>query len=68
MIAETIKSAFPGKVDITGEGTPTATGYMEVVVDGKDLVHSKANGDGHVDSQEKMQKIIDAVGKYVAAL
>ena len=56
------------QVDITGEGTPTATGYMEVVIDGKDLVHSKANGDGHVDSQEKMQKIIDAVGKYVAAL
>ena len=30
---------------ITGEGTPTATGYLEVTVDGV-LVHSKDNGDG----------------------
>ena len=47
---------------ITGEGTPTATGYLEVTVDGV-LVHSKDNGDGYVDTAEKMEKILDAVRK-----
>ena len=51
---------------ITGEGTPTATGYLEVTVDGV-LVHSKDNGDGYVDTAEKMEKILEAVrkGSYV---
>ena len=47
---------------ITGEATPTATGYLEVTVDGM-LVHSKDNGDGYVDTAEKMEKILDAVRK-----
>ena len=47
---------------ITGEATPTATGYLEVTVDGT-LVHSKDNGDGYVDTAEKMEKILDAVRK-----
>ena len=47
---------------ITGEGTPTATGYLEVTVDGV-LVHSKDNGDGYVDTAEKMEKILEAVRK-----
>ena len=47
---------------ITGEGTPTATGYLEVTVDGV-LVHSKDNGDGYVDTAEKMDKILEAVRK-----
>ena len=36
--------------------------YLEVTVDGN-LVHSKDNGDGYVDSAEKMEKILDAVEK-----
>ena len=44
----------------SGEGTPTATGYLEVKVNGS-LVHSKANGDGYVDNQEKLEKIFSAV-------
>lgn len=47
---------------ISGEATPTATGYLEVTVDGM-LVHSKDNGDGYVDTAEKMEKILDAVRK-----
>lgn len=47
---------------ISGEATPTATGYLEVTVDGV-LVHSKDNGDGYVDTAEKMEKILDAVRK-----
>ncbi|KAG8448828.1 hypothetical protein GDO86_015774 [Hymenochirus boettgeri] len=43
-----------------GEGTPNVTGLFEVTVDEK-LVHSKKKGDGYVDSDSKMQKIIQAI-------
>ncbi|CAH2314231.1 seleno W [Pelobates cultripes] len=45
---------------IDGEGTPTSTGWFEVTVDGK-LVHSKKNGDGFVDKEAKLQKIVLAI-------
>lgn len=51
---------FPGKLEITSEGTPGLTGKFEVQV-GEKLVHSKKNGDGFVDSPEKLQKIFKAV-------
>jgi len=44
---------------VTGEGTPGTTGWLEVTVDGK-LVHSKKNGDGYIDNDEKLKKITDA--------
>jgi len=53
-------------VEIDGYGTPTATGFLEVFIeDSQELVHSKKNGDGYVDSQEKIEKILDAVGKAI---
>jgi len=45
---------------MTGEGTPGATGFFEVTVDG-DLIHSKKNGDGYVDNEPKLNKIIQAI-------
>ncbi len=54
-------------IDIEGIGTPTATGWLEVFIDSSnELVHSKKNGDGYVDSQEKIDRILAAVGKVVA--
>jgi selT/selW/selH-like putative selenoprotein len=50
-------------LEITGEATPNTTGYFEVqVVDGP-LLHSKKNGMGHVDTPEKLEKIIAGVRK-----
>ena len=46
---------------ITGEGHRRRR-VPEVTVDGV-LVHSKDNGDGHVDNAEKMEKILEAVRK-----
>lgn len=40
-------------------------GFFEVEVNGE-LVHSKQNGMGHVDSAEKMQAILDKVGAALA--
>jgi len=46
---------------VTGEGTPGATGLLEVQVEGGELLHSKGNGEGYVDSPEKMQKILNGI-------
>jgi len=53
-------------VDVTGESTQGITGYFEVTVNG-DLVHSKKNGDGFVDTDAKKDKIFDAIKKALAA-
>jgi len=55
-----LNGEFPDKLEITSEGTPTVTGYFEVTV-GDKMVHSKKNGDGYVDSDKKLNTIIDAI-------
>lgn len=47
-------------MNVVGESTPTITGYFEVSVGGE-LVHSKKNGDGFVDSDAKLKKIQSAI-------
>ncbi|CAF3434156.1 unnamed protein product [Rotaria socialis] len=54
------KSCSAKDLDVTGESTPETTGFFEVTVDGK-LVHSKKDGDGFPDTQEKMDKIVKAI-------
>jgi len=49
------------QIEVTGEGTPTSTGYFEVEIVGGKLIHSKKNGDGYVDSAAKLKKIVDAI-------
>ena len=45
---------------MVGLGTLRGTGEFEVEVAGK-MVHSKINGDGYVDSEKKMYKIVTAI-------
>lgn len=47
-------------IEFTSESTKGTTGYLEVSVDGT-LVHSKKDGDGYVDTQEKKNKIVEAI-------
>nr|CAX82753.1 selenoprotein W, 1 [Schistosoma japonicum] len=55
-----LERRFPGKLEISGEGTPQSTGWFEVqVVDGP-LLHSKKNGDGYVDNK-KLERICEAI-------
>ncbi|VDD79989.1 unnamed protein product [Mesocestoides corti] len=49
----------------TGKGTPTSTGWFEVEISGLGLVFSKKNGDGFVDTQEKLDRISDAIEKVL---
>ena len=51
---------FGTKINMTSESTPGVTGFLEVSVNGT-LVHSKKNGDGYVDSDAKLQKIVSAI-------
>jgi len=59
---------FGDKVEVTGEGTPETTGFFEVVIvsSGK-VIHSKKNGQGHVDSSDKKKAIIDAIEEALKA-
>ncbi|KAB5522585.1 hypothetical protein PHYPO_G00161260 [Pangasianodon hypophthalmus] len=57
-----LEDEFPGDLEITSEGTPTTTGWFEVQVNGV-LVHSKKNGDGFVDNDQKLARIVRAIEK-----
>jgi len=58
-VRKEINNKFPA-VKVTGESTPGVTGYLEVSVNGT-LVHSKKEGDGYVDTKDKVNKILTAV-------
>jgi len=47
-------------IKFSTEATPTTTGWLEVNVDGV-LVHSKKNGNGYVNTQDKMNAILNRV-------
>jgi len=57
-----LKGRFPGKVEsINGTPTPESSGKFEVTVNGT-LVHSKANGDGHV-TPDNIKDVFDKIDK-----
>lgn len=55
------------KLEITGEGTKSVSGWLEVELEGGKVLHSKKNGDGYVDSDAKMNKIIQGVRDALSA-
>uniref|UniRef100_A0A3B3T806 Selenoprotein W n=1 Tax=Paramormyrops kingsleyae TaxID=1676925 RepID=A0A3B3T806_9TELE len=57
-----LEDEFQSDVEITGEGTPSRTGWFEVQVNGK-LVHSKKGGDGFPDSSQKLEVVVKAIKK-----
>ncbi len=50
---------------VVGERYPGSNGSLEVVVNGE-LIHSKLGGQGYVDSEEKLQRIFDAIDAALA--
>jgi len=59
-LKEDLESDFPGELEYASEATKNVTGDLEVYVNGK-LIHSKKNGNGYIDSEEKYKKIVKAV-------
>ena len=55
-----LEKRFGDKIVVTGEATKEQTQFFEVSIGGK-LVHSKKNGDGLTDTDEKMEKLIHAI-------
>lgn len=54
---------------MSGEGTPGATGWLEVEVvyppEKEKLLHSKKNGQGYIDTDSKVQNIIVGIKEAV---
>lgn len=56
-----LEGRFPGKIAIEGEKIPGMSGKFEVELENGQVVHSKINGDGYVDTPAKMDKIASAI-------
>ena len=59
-LKEALKKKISEPIEFDSYGTPNITGWFEVEVNGT-LVHSKKNGDGYVDNDVKLEKIVDAI-------
>uniref|UniRef100_A0A8C6Z384 Selenoprotein W n=1 Tax=Nothoprocta perdicaria TaxID=30464 RepID=A0A8C6Z384_NOTPE len=64
-LKKALEKRFPGRLDMSGQGTREVTGWFEVTVGGR-LVHSKKNGDGFVDTDAKLQRIVAAIEAALA--
>ena len=61
-VKSSLEKAFPGQLEITGEAIPGLSGCFEIVlVESGKILHSRNNGDGYVDTDAKLQKIIDGI-------
>lgn len=62
-----LKDNFGDQVNVTGTASVEVSGEFEIQVVGGKLLHSKKGGDGHVDTPEKLEKvvtgIVEAIGK-----
>jgi len=58
---------FGDKISVAGIKDPGMSGNLEVRVVGGKLLHSKKGGAGFVDTDAKMDKIIEGVEEALAA-
>jgi len=65
-LAKELEAMFPGELKVEGTALPGQTGKFEVTVNGK-LVHSKAQGNGYVDTEAKVEKITSAIREAITA-
>jgi len=57
-----IESKFPGKTEVIDDKIPGVTGFFEVELEEKgEVLHSKKNGDGYVDTPAKLEKIMSGI-------
>ena len=59
-----LEDAFTRKqIQVLGREIPGGTGYFEVEIEGGKVLHSKRNGQGFVDTQVKLDKIVQDIGQ-----
>ena len=53
-----LEKAFPNQLEIVGEAVPGMSGCFEVILmESGNVLHSKNNGQGYVDTDAKLDKI-----------
>ncbi len=66
-----MEKRFGDRVTVTGESTPGVSGAFEVLLlladGGERMLHSKKNGDGFVDTNDKLEKIFQQVEEALKA-
>ena len=58
---QALDERFPGKIEITGDKIPGMSGKFEVELEDGQMLHSKINGDGYVDTPAKLEKIAKGI-------
>jgi len=56
-----LESKFSGKIEVIEDKIPGNTGFFEVELENGEVLHSKKNGDGYVDTPNKLEKIMSGV-------
>jgi len=61
-VKSSLEKAFPDQLEIEGEATPGMSGALEIVlVESGKILHSKLNGQGYVDTDAKLEAIINGI-------
>ena len=58
---QALDDRFPGKIEITGEAIPGMSGKFEVELEDGQVLHSKIDGGGYVDTPAKLEKIAKGI-------
>ena len=66
-VKSSLEKALPDQLEIEGEAVPGLSGCFEVVlVESGKVLHSKTNGGGYVDSDAKLQAILEGIKEATA--
>ncbi|KAL8184264.1 UNVERIFIED_CONTAM: hypothetical protein K2H54_011164 [Gekko kuhli] len=60
-LKQLLEKCFPKQLDISGDVAPESGAFEVILLDSGELLHSKKNGDGYVDSNEKVKRICNAI-------
>lgn len=56
-----LDARFAGKIEVLGDKIPGITGKFEVELEDGQVLHSKINGGGYVDTPAKMESIVSGI-------
>ena len=58
---QALEQQFSGKIEVVGDKIPGMSGKFEVELEDGQVLHSKINGDGYVDTPAKLDKIAKSI-------
>ncbi|XP_077180766.1 selenoprotein W-like [Paroedura picta] len=60
-LKQLLEKCFPNQLDISGDIAPERGSFEVILLETGELLHSKQNGDGYVDSNEKVKRICSGI-------